>query len=181
MRGQAWRTPSRKLSVNIQFLEISRREAGWLSEGNVEANTHVAATFCFQRAQSGRFKVKAVSTYGSIYIKGVKVQLGSGQVILPGSGRFTPKVRFPVSLKSTVGRCWRAQKPKAPARNRIPPAVLSVFSPVIAELRHTFVTKLEPTATTHSFQIQFNIILIPRPRSPKRYFPLQFSDLNRKC
>jgi hypothetical protein len=104
-----------------------------LSEGNVDANTHVVATFRFQRAQRGRFK-------GGVYLqqylhKGAKMlisQLGSGQVILPGSGRFTPKVRFPESLESTVGRRGKDNKPKAPARNRIPTAILPVFSPAMA-------------------------------------------------
>ena len=106
-----------------------------MSKGNVDANTHVVATFRFQRAQRGRFK-------GSVYVrqnlhKDAKVpisQLGSGQVILPGSGRFTPKVRFPESLESTVSRRGKDQKPKAPARNRIPTAVLPVVSPAMDEL-----------------------------------------------
>jgi hypothetical protein len=98
--------------------------------------THaLLATFRFQRAQGGRLK-------GGVYVrqylhKGVKVlisQLGSGQVILPSSGRFTPKVRFPQALDSTVGRSGKDQKPNAPARNRIPTATLPVFSPATAEL-----------------------------------------------
>jgi hypothetical protein len=152
-----------------------------LSESNVDANTHVVATFRFQRAKRGRFK-------GGVYVrqyfrKGAKVlisRLGSGQVILPGSGRFTPKVRFPVSLESTICRRGKDKKPKGPVRNGVPTAVLPVLS-CNGCTRHTFVTKLEPTATTHFFQIHFNIIQIPKPRSPKRYLPLRFSDLNRKC
>jgi hypothetical protein len=144
--------------------------------------THTLLQLFVSSEQRGRFKG---GVYGRQYFhKGAKVlisQLGSGQVILPGSGRFTPRVRLPDSLESTVGRRGKDQKPKSPCQESNTDCRITSIQSCNGWTRHTFVTKLEQTATTHFFQTQFNIILTPRPRSPKRYLALRFYYLNRKC